>query len=105
MVDVSLKLSAGSDANHTVEIWDVWLMEPSRDESDHRLKLALPGQTLALDPDEEMVVDLVNVGTTNADLTSLCHRVVDVLLNIRYLEPPMNGFTDVEPRRITVACN
>jgi hypothetical protein len=103
-VDISLRLTAGLVAHHTIELWDVWLMEPTRDVSDHQLKLALPGGSLDLEPHEQIVVDLVNIGTTNADLTPLCHRAVDVLVNIRYADDPMNGFTDVEPQRVNVAC-
>jgi len=105
-VDISLELTAGSRADRTIELWDVWLMQTSRDVSEHRLKLTLPGERLEMDPDEQKVVDLVNVGTTNADLTALCRLTVDVLLNIRYLDDPeMNGFADVDPHRLTIACN
>lgn len=105
MVDVSLRLTAGPQADRTIELWDVWLLQPTRDVSSYRLKLALPGGSLDFDPDEQRVVDLVNVGTTNADLTPLCHQAVDVFVNIRYLDEPMVGFADVEPRRVTIACN
>ena len=104
-VEVSLELSAGSRADRTIELWDVWLMQPTRDVSSYRLKLAFPTGSIDFDPDEQMVVDLVNVGTTNADLIELCHQLVDVYANIRYLDDDMNGFADVEPRRITVGCN
>jgi hypothetical protein len=105
IIDISLELVAGPQAERTIELWDVWLMEPTKDVSTHQLKLALPGGSLDFEPFQRTVVDLVNVGTTNADLIPLCHHPVDVLVNIRYLDDPMNGFTDVEPQRVTVACN
>jgi len=105
MVDVSLRLIAGSRAYHTIELWDAWLMQPTRDVSSYRLKLALPDGSIDLDPDEERVVDLVNVGTTNAYLTPLCLQAVDVSVNIRYLDDPTHGFTDVERLRVPVTCN
>lgn len=115
-VHVALRLTAGSEADHTIELWDVWLMEPARDVSSYFLRLALPCSgpsrfatcsegRLDLDPDQQMVVDLVNVGTTNADLIPLCQQAVDLYLNIRYLDDPMSGFADVEPPRVTIACN
>lgn len=115
-VHVSLRLTAGSTADHTIEIWNVSLMEPAQDSSDSYLKLAVPcsrrssvgacsGRGLDLDPGQQMVVDLVNVGTTNADLMPLCHRAVDMTLSIRYLDDPMVGFADVERPRVTIACN
>ena len=44
MIDVSLELSAGSKANHTIELWEAWLMQPTRDVSEFQLKLAFPGE-------------------------------------------------------------
>jgi hypothetical protein len=81
MINVTLRLSAGSQADHTIELWEAWLMQPTRDVSKFQLKLALPGGTLDLDPDDEKVVNLVNVGTTNADLTPLCEQGVDLYVN------------------------
>jgi hypothetical protein len=104
MVDITLELTAGSEADRTIELWDVWLMQPTRDVSEFQLKLALPGGTLDFEPDQQRVVDLVNVGTTNAHLTPLCQEVVDLYVTIRYLDDEMNGFGDVEPLRVTIDC-
>jgi hypothetical protein len=103
-VDVSLRLTALRRADHTIDLWDVWLKQPTRDVSTHQLKLALPAGSLDFDPNEQRVIDLVNVGTTNADLIDLCHQAVDVRVNIRYVDDPRSGFTDVEPLRVTVDC-
>lgn len=105
MVDVSLRLIAGARADRTVELWDAWLMQPTRDVSTFQLKLAFPEGSVDVEPREQRVVDLVNLGTTNADLLPLCHQAVDVRVNIRYLDEPTNGFTDVEPRRVTIDCD
>jgi hypothetical protein len=115
-VDVSLRLTAGSAAEHTIEIWDVWLMKPAHTVSSDYLRLAFTcsGQSrfeacaegiLDIDPDQQLLVKLANVGTTNADLIPLCQQAVDLYLNIRYLDDPTSGFADVEPPRVTIACN
>ena len=114
-VGVSLRLTAGSDADHTIEVWNVSLMEPAHSVSSYFLKLAVPcygrsrfstcSEGLDLDPDQQLVVNLVNVGTTNAHLIPLCQKAVDLSLSIRYLDDPMSGFADVEPPRVTIACN
>lgn len=56
-VSISLRLTAGSEAHRMIELWDVWLMQPKREEK------------------------------------------------VRVNLDDLNGFTDVEPKRVTVACN
>ncbi|HET6332531.1 MAG TPA: hypothetical protein VFG30_04930, partial [Polyangiales bacterium] len=92
------------------------LMQPQHTVSSYFLRLALPCSgrsrfatcsegSLDLEPDQRLLVNLVNVGTTNADLIPLCQQAVDLTLSIRYLDDPMSGFVDSEPPRVTIACN
>ena len=105
-VDVVVALVAGSRADRVVDLWDAALLEPILDRPGLELELAMQGGSVALDPGDEVRVDLVNVGTTNADLMPGCFRAYDVSVTIRYLaDPMMNGFGDADLARVTIDCD
>jgi len=104
-IDIGLELHAGSRANHNVELLDAVLLYPTHDRPGITMKLALPTGNLVLAPDDETMVYLVNVGTTNADLTIGCGKPFDVLVSVLYLDEPEHGFADVEPTVVTIACH
>jgi hypothetical protein len=72
MIGVTLKMTAGPRADRSVALSEVTLRPATGALPDVPLKLTFPGRnTLAFKPDDRIVVDLVNIGTTNAHLTPL----------------------------------
>ncbi len=104
MVDIVLRLVAGSRADRRVELWDAALMELMPERPGINLNVAFPDGPVDLEPDDQRMVSLVNVGTTNADLTPGCGRAFDVFVTIRYLDDG-NGFTDVDRERVIIGCD
>jgi hypothetical protein len=105
-IGVTIQLVAGSRADRSVALDHVALRQtPNNTIPDIPLDLAFAGaQQVAIHPGEQIPVDLVNVGTTNADLTPLCGATFDVVVFINYVDDPTQASGNARMTELTIAC-
>jgi hypothetical protein len=84
-VNITLRIEAGPSAERRVALGRVSLEQQSDQAFVRELALVFPDEpTLAFHANEARTVDLVNLGTTNADLTPLCGEAFQLSVLLDY---------------------
>ena len=102
-IAVTVRIAAGPNAERRVELHSATLENP---DGTHvlELELAFPGASvIGFHADQVKTLDLVNVGTTNADLAPMCGRTFNLGVMIDY--PFENDWTGGWIGDVPVTCN
>jgi hypothetical protein len=106
-MDISLRIVAGPRAEHEVALERVSLERPTGSRV-RDLDLAFPDTaTLVFHAGDEMTVGLVNVGTTNGELTPLCGQTLDLAVLLDYPDTVSDGVAEWTGGggTVAIACN